>query len=69
MDPDAPESRRMLGLLRSVDGDLDEEATSRAMSEKMGSGTRALFYLEVPPVLFPRIARGIANTGRAAVPG
>jgi glucose-6-phosphate 1-dehydrogenase len=66
MDPDAPAARRMLGLLRYVDGDLDDDATYRAMAEEMGSGTRTLFYLEVPPGLFARIAQGIAGAGRAA---
>ena len=65
MDPDSPAARRMLGLLRYVDGDLDDEATYTAMSNEIGSGTRALFYLEVPPVLFGRIARGISGVGRA----
>jgi len=65
MDPGAPAAARMLGLLRYVDGDLDDEATYAAMSREMGSGGRALFYLEVPPPLFGRIARGIAGAGRA----
>jgi glucose-6-phosphate 1-dehydrogenase len=65
MDPDLAPARRMLGLLRYVDGDLDDPATYTAMSEEMGSGRRALFYLEVPPVLFGRIAEGIAAAGRA----
>ncbi len=56
----------MLGLLRYVDGDLDDDATYRALSNEMGSGTRALFYLEVPPPLFARIARGISTVGRTA---
>ena len=37
----------MLGLLRYVDGDLDDHATYAAMSQEMGDGNRALFYLEV----------------------
>ncbi len=65
MDPDLAPARRMLGLLRYVDGDLDDPATYTAMSEEMGSGRRALFYLEVPPALFGRIAEGIAAAGRA----
>jgi glucose-6-phosphate 1-dehydrogenase len=55
----------MLELLRYVDGDLDDEATYALMSEEMGPGGRALFYLEVPPPLFGRIAEGIAGVGRA----
>jgi glucose-6-phosphate 1-dehydrogenase len=65
MDPDSPAARTMLGLLRYVDGDLDDDATYTAMSNEIGSGTSALFYLEVPPVLFGRIAHGISATGRA----
>ena len=65
MDPDGPAARTMLGLLRYVDGDLDDAATYTAMSQEIGSGTRALFYLEVPPVLFGRIAQGISGAGCA----
>ena len=65
MDPDAAPARGMLGLLRYVDGDLDDPATYAAMSQEMGSGRRALFYLEVPPFLFGRIAEGISVAGRA----
>jgi glucose-6-phosphate 1-dehydrogenase len=65
MDPGTPAATRMLGLLRYVDGDLDDDATYRAMAREMGEGGRALYYLEVPPVLFGRIARGISAAGRA----
>ena len=63
MDPTSPAAQKMLGLLRYVDGDLGDDATYRAMSDTAGPG-RILFYLEVPPVLFGRIAQGIA-VGRA----
>jgi glucose-6-phosphate 1-dehydrogenase len=65
MDPESPSARTMLGLLRYVDGDLDDSATYDAMSREMGGCGQALFYLEVPPVLFGRIAEGIAGAGRA----
>ncbi|MFJ9610458.1 glucose-6-phosphate dehydrogenase [Kitasatospora sp. NPDC101176] len=65
MDPRAPAATKMLGLLRYVDGDLGDDATYQAMSEAMGTGGRALYYLEVPPPLFGRIAAGIAGAGRA----
>ena len=55
----------MLGLLRYVDGDLADEATYKAMSDEIGSGEHVLYYLEVPPFLFGRIAQGIAAAGRA----
>ena len=66
MDPDAPAARKMLGLLRYVDGDLADDATYRAMSDQVGSGSKILYYLEVPPPLFGRIAHGIAGAGRAS---
>ncbi|HEY2725035.1 MAG TPA: glucose-6-phosphate dehydrogenase [Pseudonocardiaceae bacterium] len=65
MDPASPAAVRMLGLLRYIDGDLDDDATYTAMSDEMGAGKRALYYLEVPPSLFGRIATGIAKAGRA----
>jgi glucose-6-phosphate 1-dehydrogenase len=65
MDPTTDAATKMLGLLRYVDGDLDDNATYAAMSREMGGGERALFYLEVPPVLFGRIATGISEAGRA----
>jgi glucose-6-phosphate 1-dehydrogenase len=65
MDPDSEAARKMLGLLRYVDGDLDADSTYQEMSEAIGAGTRVLFYLEVPPPLFGRIAQGIATAGRA----
>ncbi|MEV6209275.1 glucose-6-phosphate dehydrogenase [Kitasatospora sp. NPDC051914] len=65
MDPDSTAATKLMGLLRYVDGDLDDDATYAAMSEAMGTGQRSLFYLEVPPPLFGRIARGIASVGRA----
>jgi len=65
IDPATTAASRMLGLLRYVDGDLVDPATYQQMSQQVGDGKRVLFYLEVPPALFGRIAEGIANAGRA----
>src|SRR6202161_908564 len=65
MDPGSAAAEKMLSLLRYVDGDLGDDATYKAMSDEIGAGTRVLYYLEVPPVLFGRIAEGIATAGRA----
>src|SRR6202050_3073442 len=64
MDPTTPAAQKMLGLLRYVDGDRGDDATYKAMSDAVGDGKKILFYLEVPPVLFGRIAEGIATAGR-----
>jgi glucose-6-phosphate 1-dehydrogenase len=66
MDANAAAAQKMLGLLRYVDGDLGDEATYKAMSDAVGPGGRILYYLEVPPLLFGRIAQGIDSAGRAA---
>ena len=36
------------------------------MAEQIGAGKKVLYYLEVPPALFGRIADGIAAAGRAS---
>ena len=66
MDPDSKAASTMLGLLRYVDGDLGDDATYRAMSNELGTAEQILYYLEVPPVLFGRIAHGIAGANRAS---
>jgi len=66
MDPASPAAVKMLELLRYVDGDLSDPATYAAMSAELGSAQRILYYLEVPPPLFGRIAEGIPGAGRAA---
>jgi glucose-6-phosphate 1-dehydrogenase len=65
MDAGGPAAAKMLSLLRYVDGDLGDEATYRAMADQIGPGGKVLYYLEVPPALFGRIAHGIAAAGRA----
>jgi glucose-6-phosphate 1-dehydrogenase len=65
MDPADPAAVTMLNLLRYVDGDLGDDATYKEMSDEIGAAQQVLFYLEVPPVLFGRIAEGIATAGRS----
>src|SRR5215469_9840901 len=65
MDPADPAAVKMLSLLRYVDGDLGDDATYQAMSDQIGPGQEILYYLEVPPFLFGRIAQGIATVERS----
>jgi glucose-6-phosphate 1-dehydrogenase len=65
IDPSGGAAAKLLGLLDYVDGDLDDPATYQAMSAKLPPDAHTLFYLEVPPPLFGRIANGIAGAGRA----
>jgi glucose-6-phosphate 1-dehydrogenase len=66
IDPKSPAAARMLGLLDYIDGDLTATDTYDQMAGKVGPGKKVLYYLEVPPALFGRIADGIAAAGRAA---
>jgi glucose-6-phosphate 1-dehydrogenase len=66
MDPGTPAAVKMLGLLKYVDGDLDDPNTYQWMKNELGDAKRILFYLEVPPPLFGRIAEGISGVGLAA---
>jgi glucose-6-phosphate 1-dehydrogenase len=66
MDPTAPAAVKMLDLLSYVDGDLGDHATYEAMAAQLGDAKRILYYLEVPPFLFGRIAEGISGVGLAA---
>ena len=67
MDPTTPAAVKMLDLLKYVDGDLDDPQTYQWMKNELGDGAKKiLFYLEVPPFLFGRIAEGISGVGLAA---
>ena len=66
IDPKSPSAAKMLGLLRYIDGDLDTSSTYDQIGKEIGSGKKVLFYLEVPPALFGRIADGIAAAGQAS---
>jgi glucose-6-phosphate 1-dehydrogenase len=67
MDPASPAAVKMLDLLQYVDGDLGDHATYQAMASELGTAAkRMLYYLEVPPFLFGRIAEGISGVGLAA---
>src|SRR3954463_15907108 len=58
-DPDSGPGQKLLGLLRYVDGDLDDDATYTAMSREMGDGGRALFYPVVAPPPLGPVAPGL----------
>jgi glucose-6-phosphate 1-dehydrogenase len=67
LDSGTPAAKRMLDQLHYVDGDLGDPAIYQAMSDTLGQSVqRVLFYLEVPPPLFARIAEGISTVGRTA---
>ncbi|GAA5018220.1 glucose-6-phosphate dehydrogenase [Actinopolymorpha pittospori] len=65
IDPHGSAAASMLGLLDYVDGDLGDHTTYKLISDKLGHRHSTLFYLEVPPQLFARVAEGISEVGRA----
>jgi len=65
MDPTTRAANKMIGLLRYIDGDLSDSATYQQLAMQVGGGKQVLFYMEVPPFLFGRIADGIAAAGLA----
>jgi glucose-6-phosphate 1-dehydrogenase len=65
MDPSTRAANKMIGLLRYIDGDLGDSATYQQLASQIGPGKQVLYYLEVPPFLFGRIADGIAAAGLA----
>jgi glucose-6-phosphate 1-dehydrogenase len=65
MDPASPAAKKMLGLLQYIDGDLTAKATYEQLSKTLGDKKQVLYYMEVPPFLFGKIADGIASVSRA----
>jgi glucose-6-phosphate 1-dehydrogenase len=65
IDPFSKPATRLLELLRYVDGDLDDPATYEAMAKELGRARKVLYYLEVPPALFARVATGISGVNKA----
>ena len=49
---DKPAFRKLLSLLRYVDGDYSNEATFDELKSQLGSAKRPIHYLAIPPVTF-----------------
>lgn len=62
---DSETRRRLLGLLRYVDGDYNDEATFSKLRAELGRAQRPLHYLAVPPSLFATVAQALAQSGCA----
>jgi glucose-6-phosphate 1-dehydrogenase len=46
---------RLSGLLRFVDGDYDDAGTFRRLCDALGTAQRPMFYLAIPPSMFPTV--------------
>jgi len=64
IDPAGAAAKRMLELLCYIDGDLNDPETYHELDAELGRARKVLFYMEVPPSLFARVAEGIASVNR-----
>ncbi|WP_062207758.1 glucose-6-phosphate dehydrogenase [Demequina oxidasica] len=53
----------LLGLLRYVDGDYNEDSTFEQLREALGDTTHATHYLAIPPTLFGTVVGGLKKQG------
>ncbi len=58
--------RRLLALIRYVDGDYRQEATFQSLRKCLGSASRPLHYLAIPPSMFPVVVTMLGSSGCAA---
>jgi glucose-6-phosphate 1-dehydrogenase len=52
---------RLSGLLRFVDGDYDDAGTYRRLCDALGTAQRPLFYLAIPPSMFPTVVHSLGK--------
>ena len=57
--------KKLLELLRYVDGDYNDDATFAALRQQLGSATRPAHYLAIPPSMFPTVVAALGRTGCA----
>jgi glucose-6-phosphate 1-dehydrogenase len=55
--------RRFAARLSYVSGDFGEAATYERVAEAIGDAKLPVFYLEIPPFLFGRVVKGLADAG------
>jgi glucose-6-phosphate 1-dehydrogenase len=60
---DPGDFRALAARLSYVAGDYLDPATFEALRQALGSATRPLFYLAIPPNLFATVASGLARAG------
>jgi glucose-6-phosphate 1-dehydrogenase len=57
--------KKLLALLRYVDGDYADDATFAALKEQLGSARRPIHYLAIPPVMFGVVVEKLGTSGCA----
>ena len=54
---------KMVTLLRYVDGDYKDKSTFQRIREEIGTATRPIHYLAIPPSMFPTVVEMLAGAG------
>jgi glucose-6-phosphate 1-dehydrogenase len=54
---------RLVDRFSYVQGDFNDPATYERVGKEMGDATTPVFYLEIPPFLFGRVVKGLADAG------
>lgn len=54
---------KLMGLLRYVDGDYQDQATFRMLRDALGDARRPTHYLAIPPLLFETVIEHLGNSG------
>lgn len=62
---DEPAFAKLVQLLQYVDGDYREEETFSRLRQKLGSANHPLYYLAIPPSVFPMAVEGLGKSGCA----
>jgi glucose-6-phosphate 1-dehydrogenase len=55
--------RRLVDRLSYVSGDFGDRATYERVTDAIGGSSLPVFYLEIPPSLFGRVVKGLADAG------
>lgn len=63
--PDQDVLSRLIGLLRYHDGDYRDRETFVALRQALGDSQRPLYYLAIPPSMFPVVIDHLGTTGAA----
>ena len=56
---------KLVQLLQYVDGDYREEETFLRLRQRLGGARHPLYYLAIPPSMFPTVVEGLGKSGCA----
>src|SRR5262245_1116528 len=57
--------KKLIELLRYVDGDYDDDATFTTLRKELGAAMHPAHYLAIPPSMFPTVVAALGRSGCA----